>query len=160
MACSKHKQTLLTFCFNVFVTEKDESKRIVVNKINSCDSEDIWDDVLTDLLDAVDEPMHKTDVVTVSVAQSTTSTEKFHPDGRESIRVLYDFDQTLKYVTFVIERESAGVLSNENAPNAFTTLMNSQAGTKNPKEKSDGARLTGSLKRNTGISPHLFPKLC
>lgn len=88
----------LTFCFNVFVSYKDKSSQAVKNSISKFDADDTWEDVLLDLYQ---EPLKKTDKITVSVSKSTNAPEKFHPDLWESIQTLSDFDIKKSEVCYV-----------------------------------------------------------
>ena len=67
------------------------------------------------LLGDVGEKQETSDIVTVSVSRGNQCTEKFYPDCSENICVLRDFDKSLKYVRYEIQRECDDVL-NYNIP--------------------------------------------
>ena len=51
-------------------------------------------------LDHADFSSQKTDILTVSVTNKLNGTVQFSPDPSAEIRIVKDFDSSLKYVTF------------------------------------------------------------
>ncbi|CAG2223106.1 unnamed protein product [Mytilus edulis] len=68
-----------------------------------------WNEVLRDGEDFI---FHKTDTITTCVSDKLTGTATFKPDMEEPIRIVKEFDRTLKYVTFTINRDKDVGLTN------------------------------------------------
>jgi hypothetical protein len=64
--------------------------------------EDTWDDIFNNLLEESEFKIHKTDIVSVTISDQLMGTTVFTVDMEEPIRVVKQFDSTLKYVLFTI----------------------------------------------------------
>ena len=66
----------------------------------SFEIDDTWDDIFNDLLEESEFKIHKTDTVSVTISDKLMGTTVFTPDMEEPIRVVKQFDSTLKYALF------------------------------------------------------------
>lgn len=115
------------------------------------EDQETWNDVLHDVLEGENFPFHKTDTITTCVSDKLTGTATFKPDMEEPIRIVKEFDRTLKYVTFTINRDEDVGLTNPDSrkttsttQSAFTVMMNSCNSKKDPKHKDiKAANFTG-----------------
>jgi hypothetical protein len=67
--------------------------------------EDTWDDIFNNLLEESEFKIHKTDTVSVTISDQLMGTTVFTPNMEEPIRVVKQFDSTLKYALFTIVRD-------------------------------------------------------
>ena len=67
--------------------------------------DDTWDDIFNDLLEESEFKIHKTDTVSVTTSDKLMGITVFTPDMEEPIRVVKQFDSTLKYALFTIVRD-------------------------------------------------------
>ncbi|CAG2249105.1 unnamed protein product [Mytilus edulis] len=130
----------------------NEIKNLCKNHLYEYEDQETWNDVLHDVLEGENFPFHKTDTITTCVSDKLTGTATFKPDMEEPIRIVKEFDRTLKYVTFTINRDKDVGLTNPDSrkttsttQSAFTVMMNSCNSKKDPKHKDiKAANFTGS----------------
>ncbi|CAG2202639.1 unnamed protein product [Mytilus edulis] len=120
----------------------NEIKNLCKNHLYEYEDQETWNDVLHDVLEGENFPFHKTDTITTCVSDKLTGTATFKPDMEEPIRIVKEFDRTLKYVTFTINRDKDVGLTNPDSrkttsttQSAFTVMMNSCNSKKDPKHK-------------------------
>ncbi|XP_048735903.1 BTB/POZ domain-containing protein 6-like [Ostrea edulis] len=87
-----------TLCSSVVAKCGTESKNLCRNRLYEYDDDETWNDVLHDVLEGEDFTLHKTDTVNAVVADKLMGTITFTPDMEEPIRIVKEFDQTLKSV--------------------------------------------------------------
>jgi len=123
--------SLLTLCSNVNIRESDSTKNIIRNRLYEYETDMTWKDILNELLDEIPgTSIGKADTVAVALTPKLNSniSECFYPDIDETISVVKEFDDRLKYATFEIEKFSCQPAAKEttNPPptvNAFNRLM-------------------------------------
>lgn len=139
-----------TLCSSVVAKCGTESKNLCRNRLYEYDDDETWNDVLHDVLEGEDFTLHKTDTVNAVVADKLMGTITFTPDMEEPIRIVKEFDQTLKYVIFTVNRDKDVGLTNPDNNNnrqtttqsAFKVMMDSCRLKKCPKLR-PGVNITG-----------------
>jgi len=94
---------------------------------------------------------HKTDVVTNLLLNKLQETTTFTPDLEEQLRVVKDFDSSLKYAFFTIIRDTDvglhDVIDTQSNPtpnkSAYEKLMSASSSVKRPKFMDRAGNLTG-----------------
>ena len=94
-----------TLCTSVIAKYGNDTKTLCKNRLYEYDDDETWNDVLQDVLHGEDFTFHKTDTVIATVSAKLTETATFTPDLEEPIRIVKDFDSTLKYVKFTVNRD-------------------------------------------------------
>lgn len=129
-----------TLCSSVIAKCGNEIKNLCKNHLYEYEDQETWNDVLHDVFEGENFPFHKTDTITTCVSDKLTGTATFKPDMEEPIRIVKEFDRTLKYVTFTINRDKDVGLTNPDSrkttsttQSAFTVMMNSCNSKKDPK---------------------------
>lgn len=151
MKCRLHEETKelrvagrlhCTLCSSVIAKCGNEIKNLCKNHLYEYEDQETWNDVLHDVFEGENFPFHKTDTITTCVSDNDklTGTATFKPDMKEPIRIVKEFDRTLKYVTFTINRDKDVGLTNPDSrkttsttQSAFTVMMNSCNSKKDPK---------------------------
>lgn len=102
--CGKRQRSGETFtlCSSVIVKCGDKNENICKNRLYLFEIDDTWDDIFNDLLEESEFKIHKTDTVSVTISDKLMGTTVFTPDMEEPIRVVKQFDSTLKYALFTI----------------------------------------------------------
>ncbi|XP_071143242.1 uncharacterized protein [Mytilus edulis] len=142
-----------TLCSSVIAKCGNEIKNLCKNHLYEYEDQETWNDVLHDVLEGENFPFHKTDTITTCVSDKLTGTATFKPDMEEPIRIVKEFDRTLKYVTFTINRDKDVGLTNPDSrkttsttQSAFTVMINSCNSKKDPKHKDiKAANFTGDV---------------
>lgn len=140
-----------TLCSSVIAKCGNEIKYLCKNHLYEYEDQETWNDVLHDVFEGENFLFHKTDTITTCVSDKLTGTATFKPDMEEPIRIVKEFDRTLKYVTFTINRDKDVGLTNPDSrkttsttQSAFTVMMNSCNSKKDPKHKDiKAANFTG-----------------
>lgn len=125
-------------------------ERKISNRIYSFDSDDTWKQILTEValeMDKTDMSRLKTATrgeISVQLSSKLHGSEIFYPDIEEEIKVVRQFDKSLKYVTYKINSNTVDPVPPQRA-NALHHIMQTQTlCTKSaPKKDTNEKKFTG-----------------
>lgn len=95
--------SFFTLSSSVVLKSNGKIKALASNRLYRFNNKNTWANVFDDVLDPEEFCMGKTDQVFVTVSDKS-GIEVYEPDMRETIKVVQEFDNKLKYVTFTVNR--------------------------------------------------------
>lgn len=149
-----------TICVSAITKCGTAVHQICNNRIFEYDILSTWEDVIKDIVDDEGFDLHKTDLIHVQLSKNSNAvdTESFKPDMKDFLRVVKNFNSSLKFVKFQIDRnENVGFNNNtsgccskerETGRTAFTVLMSGASAKKFPElndVNNNSHRFTGLL---------------
>ena len=134
--------------YALFVRCGDRYENVCKNRLYQYDIDDTWNDIYKDLQEETKFKFHKTDKISVKISDKLMGTTVFTPDMEEPIRVVKEFDSTLKYALFTIVRDIDVGMNIDKAAcsavkSAFDILMRGSTATKSPRVKATTEHFTG-----------------
>jgi hypothetical protein len=163
--CRKRQRSgeTYTLCSSIVVKCGDKNENICKNCWYQFEIDDTWDDIFNDLLEESEFKIHKTDTVSVTISDKLMGTTVFTLDMEKPIRVVKQFDSTLKYALFTIVNVldiDVGMNNIDKAAcstvkSAFDVLMRSSTVTKSPRIKAHTAEHFTGIKTKKAYLPTL-----
>lgn len=149
----KMAASFFTLSSSVILKVNKKIKPIVSNRLYRFNSKKTWNDVFDEVADPDEIGMRKTDEVVVNVSDKS-GLQTFEPDMSESIEVVQEFDNKLKFATFTVNRynlesdEEQEENNNVNKEKSYLDVLMSNARhlacTKNPiRINEENPRFTG-----------------